>query len=189
MHNIKTWLTRIALGLTATIGVVLVGLLVYQQISDGPTGPLMGGTFSSGEIVEFPVEDWSKLEGDFEFELVGPGSSRTAGGILVDGNLYISCDLGFIWSRIPSGFQRNILNVIWIFKTWHEEALLDGRIRIRKDGRIHSATLEHVKDPHLIEALKVSLEDMASEYFEPEGLGSRPAQEPNDIWFFRVSQP
>jgi len=188
MHKLRTWFTRIALGLTVMVGVGIVGLIVYQQISDGPTGPLMGGTFSSGEIVETPVEDWLELEGDFEFELVGQGSSRTAGGILVDGDLYITCDLGFIWSRLPSGFQRNILNLIWVFKTWHEDALLDGRIRIRKDGRIHTATIEHIEDPQLIEALKISLEDLASEYFKPEGLGPRPTQEPNDIWFFRVKQ-
>ncbi len=186
MHKIKTWLTRIALGLTVMVVVGLVGLRVYQQISNGPTGPLMGGSFSSGEIVETPVEDWSELEGNFEFELVGQNSSRTAGGILVDGDLYITCDLGFIWSRSPPGFRRNIANLIWVLKTWHEEALLDGRIRIRKDGRIHTATIERVEDPQLIEALKISLEDM--DYFKPEGLGPRPTQEPNDIWFFRVRQ-
>ena len=63
MHKIITWITRIALGLSVTVGVGLVALLVYQQISDGPTGPLMGGSFSSGEIVETPVEDWSELAG------------------------------------------------------------------------------------------------------------------------------
>jgi len=158
MRTLKTWLTRIALGLTAMVVVGLVVLIVYQRISDGPTGPLTGGVFSSGEIVEAPVEDWSELEGDFEFELVGQSSSRTAGGILVDGELYITCDLGFIWSRLPSGFSRNMLNLIWVFKTWHKKALLDGRIRIRKDGRIHTATIEHVEDPRVIEALKISLE-------------------------------
>lgn len=188
MPKLQAWLKRSLLGLAGIVVVGLVSLLIYQRISDGPTGPLMGGSFSSGEVVEAPVEDWSAMAGDFEFELVGQGSSRTAGGILVDGNLYITCDLGFIWSRLPAGFQRNILNLIWVFKTWHKDALLDGRIRIRKDGRIHAATLELVEDPQLIEALKVSLEDLASKFFEPEGLGPRPSKEPNDIWFFRVNQ-
>ena len=188
MRKIKTWLTRVAIGLTVMVALGLVSLLIYQRVSDGPTGPLMGGSFSSGEIVESPVEDWSELAGDFEFELVGQNSSRTAGGVFVDGNLYITCDLGFIWSRLPPGVERNMLNLIWVFKSWHEEALLDGRIRIRKDGRIHSATIEHVEDPQLIEALKISLEDLAGEYFKPEVLGPRPIQEPNDIWFFRVTQ-
>lgn len=188
MHKIKIWLGRVALGLMLTIALGFVSLIVYQRMSDGPTGPLMGGSFSSGEVVDTPVIDWSELEGDFEFELVGQSSSRTAGGILVGGDLYITCDLGFIWSRLPAGFQRNLLNLIWVFKTWHEEALLDGRIRIRKDGRIYPATIEHIKDPQLIEALKLSLEQLASEYFEPNALGPRPTQAPNDIWFFRIRQ-
>ena len=188
MSIFKTWLKRIFLGLAGIVVVGLVSLLLYQQVSDGPTGPLMGGSFGSGEIVETPVADWSALAGDFEFELVGQQSSRTAGGVLVDGNLYITCDLGFVWSRLPDGFQRNVLNLIWVFKSWHEDALRDGRIRIRKDGRIHTAVIELVEDPELIESLKVALEDLASEFFGPEGLGPRPRQEPNDIWFFRVSQ-
>ena len=47
----------------------LVGLLVYQQISDGPTGPLMGGSFSSGEIVAHAV-----LIEDLEYSSA-PGSN------------------------------------------------------------------------------------------------------------------
>ncbi len=188
MSKLKIWLKRILFGLSGFAVISLVTLLIYQKVSDGPTGPLMGGTFSSGEIVQTPIEDWSALEGDFEFELVGQGSARTAGGILVDGNLYITCDLGFVWSRVPNGLQRNMLHLIWVFKTWHEEALLDGRIRIRKDGRIHSGTIALVDDPQLIEVLKNSLEALAGEFFEPEGLGPRRTQEPNDVWFFRVSQ-
>lgn len=188
MNKLKLWLSRLALTLAVVIGLSLAGILVYQQVSDGPTGPLMGGTFTSGEVVDTQVEDWSELDGEFEFELVAQGNSRTAGGILVDGQLYITCDLGFIWSRLPTGLTRNILNIIWIFKTWHEEALLDGRIRIRQNGRIHTARIEHVKDPQLIEVLKSSLEELAGEYFEPTGLGPRPTEEPNDIWFFLVTQ-
>lgn len=188
MPKLKAWLKWILLGFVGLVAISLVSLLIYQKISDGPTGPLMGGAFSSGDIVETPIEDWSELDGDFEFELVGQSSSRTAGGILVDGNLYITCDLGFIWSRVPNGLQRNMLHLIWVFKTWHEEALLDGRIRIRKDGRIYSGNIELVEDPQLIEVLKDSLEELAGEFFEPEGLGPRLTQEPNDVWFFRVSQ-
>lgn len=188
MSRIKTWGKRIALGFGLMVALGVVSLLVYQRISDGPTGPLAGGTFSTGEVVSTPVTDWSTLEGDFEFELVGQSSSRTAGGVLLDGTLYITCDLGFVWARIPSGLQRNVLHLIWVFKTWHEKALLDGRIRIRKDGRIHTANLEYVEDPQVIEALKVSLETMAAEFFGPDTLGARPQEEPNDIWFFRVTQ-
>ncbi len=189
MQRLNTWLKRIALALSLALVVSVVGLLIYQQFSDGPTGPLMGGTFSSGVVVDTPVEDWSVLEGDFEFELVGQGNSRTAGGVLMDGNLYITCDLGFVWARLPAGFQRNVLHLIWVFKTWHQQVAADGRIRIRKDGRIYPASIQRVQDPQQIEALKVSLETLAAEFFGSQGLGPRPTQQPNDIWFFRVSQP
>lgn len=188
MANIKLWSKRLALGLVVLIGVCSASLLVYQRFSDGPTGPLTGGTFSSGEIITTPVQDWQQLAGDFEFELVGQGSSRTAGGILLDDNLYISCDLGFVWSRLPAGLARNTLHAIWLFKDWHEKALQDGRIRIRKDGRIHAATIERVEDPILLEELKTTIEGLAGEFFTG-GLGPRPTNPPDDIWFFRVRQP
>ncbi len=186
MDKLKLWLTRSLAGIAVLFGIAVVSLLVYQQFSDGPTGPLTGGSFRSGELVTTPVNDLSVLEGDFEFELVNQGTSRTAGGVLVDGNLYITCDLGFVWARLPSGMQRNVLHTIWAFKTWHKRAVEDGRIRIRKDGRIYNAMVQRVEDPALTEELKVALEQLAGEFFGPEGLGPRPVVAPNDIWFFRV---
>ena len=150
--------------------------------------PLAGGPFKSGEQVTSPVVDWSLLAGDFEFELVAEQSARTAGGLLVDGDLYIPCDLGFVWSRLPQGISRNVLHVIWWFKTWHEKALQDGRVRIRKNGKVYPVTIERVQDPELVEQLKIVLEEEAREFFAPNPLGPRPQQAPNDIWFFRVSQ-
>ncbi len=188
MNILRKWLTRIATASFVLVAVAIVGLLVYQRFSDGPTGPLAGGPFKAGEIVEQPVADWAELEGSFEFELVGPGRSRTAGGVLVDDQLYITCDLGFVWSRLPAGTERNILRAIWWFKTWHKDAQEDGRIRIRKDGRIHTANIERIEDPVVVEALKTALEAEAREYFAPNELGPRPQVAPNDIWFFRVSQ-
>ena len=186
--RIGVWVRRSVLGLGALALLGVFALIVYQRFSDGPTGPLPGGPFSSGEVVSAPVTDWAPLAGDFEFELVGEQSSRTAGGLLVDGNLYISCDLGFIWSRLPDGLPKNMLHTIWWFKTWHEKALLDGRVRIRKDGRIYSGDIEHVQDPQLIAQLKSVLEEEAAKFFGPDALGPPPAQPPNDIWFFRVHQ-
>lgn len=186
--RIRVWVGRSALGLGALVLAGIITLLIYQRISDGPTGPLPGGPFTSGNLVSAPVTDWSPLEGDFEFELVGEQSSRTAGGLLVDGNLYISCDLGFIWSRLPEGLGRNVMHIIWWFKTWHGKALADGRVRIRKDGNIYPVTIERVTNPQQLELLKNNLEDLAAEFFAPNELGPRPVDPPNDIWFFRVSQ-
>jgi hypothetical protein len=186
--RIRIWLGRIALGMGALILAGIVSLLTYQRFSDGPTGPLPGGPFTSGEVVSAPVTDWAPLAGDFEFELVGEKSSRTAGGLLVDGNLYISCDLGFIWARLPDGLPKNMLHTIWWFKTWHEKALSDGRVRIRKDGRIYSGDIERVQDPQRLAQLKRVLEDEAAKFFGPDALGPPAEQPPNDIWFFRVRQ-
>ena len=166
----------------------LVSLLIYQRTSDGPTGPLPGGPFTSGNLVSSPVTDWSPLEGDFEFELVGEQSSRTAGGLLVEDNLYISCDLGFIWARLPDGLPKNLLHIIWWFKNWHEKALVDGRVRIRKDSVIYPVTIERVTDPQLLERLKSTLEVEAEKFFGANELGPRPVEPPNDIWFFQVRQ-
>ena len=141
----------------------------------------------SGDVMAAPVHNWSLLEGDFEFELVGQQRSRTAGGIMLDGELYITCDLGFIWARLPAGTSRNILHTIWLFKTWHHRAVEDGRIRIRKDGRVYSANVQRVEDPAIVEQLKGAIETAAAEFFAPNPLGPRPAEPPNDIWFFRVS--
>ncbi len=186
MKSGRKWLRRAGMTLITLIIAAFVGLFLIQKFSDGPNGPLSGGTFRTGEEAALPVDDWRLLEGDFEFELVGTGSSRTAGGIVVDEVLYITCDLGFIWNRLPEGSARNVLNVIWWFKTWHEDAQEDGRIRIRKDGKIYAANLQLVSDLDKIERLKLALEALAAEFFEPNGLGPRPQQSPNEILFFRV---
>ena len=120
----QKWIRRVAATLGAVLIVGVLGLLTYQRFSDGPTGPLTGGPFRTGEEVPAPIDSWDTLEGDFEFELVGARSSRTAGGILLEDALYITCDLGFIWNRLPAGTGRNILHIIWWFKTWHEKALV-----------------------------------------------------------------
>ena len=163
---------------------LLAGLWLYQKFSDGPTGPLTGGSFRSGEPAF--ASQAQDLDGDFEFELVGYGTSRTAGGIVVNDALYVTCDLGFVWNRLPSGMARSMLHVIWVFKDWHEKAQEDGRIRIRKNNQIYAGEIQLVEDAAEIEALKVELEDRAKEFFGGH-LGPRPAEPPNDIVFFRAS--
>lgn len=185
---IATWARRALIGTAALLLIAVASLLIYQRYSDGPNGPLAGGPFRTGEVVSAPLSDWTPLRGDFEFELTSDGSSRTAGGIWLDGNVYISADLGFMWARLPSGSTRNLLHVIWWFKTWHEKATEDGRLRIRKDGLIYPVRIELVDDPELIERLKTTLEAEAAAFFAPMEIGERPQQPPNDIWFFRVTQ-
>lgn len=181
------WTKRLVLALAMLIVLGFAAIRVWQTLSDGPTGPLAGGSFSSGEWVTEPITDWRQLEGDFEFELVAQGTSRTAGGILVDEDLYITCDLGFIWGRLPDGMQRNLLHVIWMFKDWHHHAQQDGQVVIRKDGRLYPVTVTRVTDATKIETLKSALEGLAADFFGDRQLGPRPVNPPNDIWFFKVA--
>ena len=81
-----------------------------------------------------------------------------------------------------------MLKVIWWFKNWHNKATEDGRVRIRKAGRIYPVTIERVVDPALIEALKTTVEAEAAAYFAPIEFAPRSPQPPNDMWFFRVTQ-
>jgi hypothetical protein len=113
--------------LAGLILVSVIGILVTQRISDGPLEFLQGGPFKTGERVEAPVRDWSFGAGkNVEFELVGFGTTRTAGYIMHEGNAYMTRDLGFMWNRFE-GQRRLILNLIYVFKHWHEDAVEDGR--------------------------------------------------------------
>ena len=84
---------------------------------------------------------------------------------MLDGVAYMTCDLGFIWNRLE-GTQRMVLNLIYIFKTWHLDATEDGRARIRLDGKIYKAQFTKVEDPAIQEKLELRLEEMANEMFE-----------------------
>jgi len=182
-------LKYLGLGLVGLIVVAVVGLLIAQRVSDGPMmGFIQGGPFESGELVDTPVSDWSfAANQEFEFELVGPGTSRTAGVVMHDGVGYISCDLGFIWNRLEDA-STSVLRLIYLFKTWHHDAEADGRAVIRVGGKRYPVYLERVTDSTLVGALKAQMEELAAGYLGAT-LGPPPAEPPNDIWFFRVDAP
>jgi hypothetical protein len=97
----------------------------------------------------------------------------------------MTCDLGFMWNRFE-GRQRLILNLIYIFKRWHQNAVEDGRALLRVEDKIYKANFVKVEDPELNDILKVKLEELGRQYVAPAELGPRPAEEPNDVWFFRM---
>jgi hypothetical protein len=180
------WLKHIVVFLAVVIVVAIVGVLITQRISDGPIEFLQGGPFTSGELVDEPVDDWSFGVGQSsEFELVGFGTSRVAGYIMHDGIAYMTCDLGFMWNRFE-GQQRMISNLIYLFKHWHEDAVEDGRALLRIDGKIYKASFVKVEDPELNAILRTELENLGREYIAPLELGPPPAEQPNDVWFFRM---
>ncbi|MCZ6643659.1 MAG: hypothetical protein O7F71_18955 [Gammaproteobacteria bacterium] len=183
---VLTWVKYIGIFIGVAIVIAIAGVLVTQRVSDGPIEFLQGGPLRTGELVEEPVTDWSFGVGkSTEFELVGFGTSRVAGYIMHDGDAYMTCDLGFMWNRFE-GQQRLILNLIYVFKRWHKDAVEDGRALLRIDGKLFKANFVKVVDPELDAVLRARLEDLAREYIAPAELGPPPAEEPNDVWFFRM---
>ena len=70
-------LIRLAKALALTLLILVMGvfaaIVVFQQTSDGPYGPLQGGAFETGQTVTDRITDWSFLSpediGEIEFEL------------------------------------------------------------------------------------------------------------------------
>lgn len=186
------WIKRaLILGVIA-LCTISVSIFVIKKTADGPVGPIPGARFTSGTLMGAPV-DWSTIFGlndQLELQLVGPGTSRVTGAIVHDGELYISCDLGFIWNRFPNGVARWMLHTIYLFKDWHEEALRDGRVVVRNNGILYERHLILVTDPNELSALKNAVEEGLMQVELPvDELGPLPVEGPRDIWFFRVGLP
>jgi hypothetical protein len=181
------WLKYLGIAVVGIIALFAGAILAWQKMSDGPYGPLQGGSFKTGEIVSEPITDWSFLPvdiGEIQFELVGFGTSRITGAMIHEGEFYIPCDLGYMWGRFE-GRSRFILNVLYIFKHWHTDAEEDGRAILRIDGKLYPGEIVRVTDPGLEATLRHELELMAQRWLAPVVLAPAPTEPPNDIWFFR----
>jgi len=143
-------------------------------------GELRGGTLvTEGEI------DWTFAKGEMmELQLVDPVSSRTAGVMVLDGQLYVACDLGFIWRRIPAPHRWGG-SLIYRFKHWHEDAMRDDRVVLRIAGKRYGRRAVRVTDPEITAILSSRFEDSAERAFS-KPLGPVPNAGPNDISFFRM---
>jgi len=160
MRRVLRWLW---LGLAA---LVLAGGVVAlaARFSDGPLGPFPGGPLLAGELVREPVPDWSFAQdlGQVELE-VNPERprSRTVWLAVVDGSLYVPC-----------GFPNT--------KTWPHEALRDGRVVLRIDGRRYERQAVRESDPERLRRLGT---EVARKY----GVGdAEAAVAGRDVWFFRM---
>jgi hypothetical protein len=195
----RTW-PAIAIGLGAAGLVLIAPLLIAQRFSDGPlTAIIPGGALQSGTLMTNADTDLRNALGDngtcvdgvcapmksVELQLVSPPTSRYVGIMVHDDQVYVPCDLGFMWGRFEGG-QRRVLQLIYVFKRWHQDALRDGRVVLRVDGQRFERQAVRVTDPELVGALRSQLEDMARHWVAPEPLADAPTQEPNDIWFFRI---
>jgi len=186
------WILRICLAVSFLLVVTVASVFVIQNTADGPIGPIPGASFSSGTEVAGVVNlsELVDFDDQIEFQLLSKKTSRITGAITYQGELYIPCDLGFIWNRFPPSMARAMLNVIYLFKDWHEHAALDGGVLIRKEGYIYRSNLKKVIDPVLIDALRATiLEGLETVELPVEKLGPIPTEGPRDIWFFRVDMP
>ena len=128
--TIVRWLLR---------GVILVILLISMlflgaRVHDGPIGPIPGGAFASGEWVDPVAPDWSfaKDVGEIELQLESQSTSRTTWILVRDGKAFIPVSLSY-----PPG------------KSWHLEAVKDGRAVLRIGGKRYAVTLGPDEDPTL----------------------------------------
>jgi hypothetical protein len=170
---------------------------LIQHRSDGPlNGMIPGGPLRAGALVGGP-HDWPSILHDacatrdcpaldpVELQLLAPELSRYTGIMLVDGKAYIPCDLGFMFNRFE-GRQRDVLYLIYLFKSWHADAMESGEAVLRVGGSRYAVLLNRVQDSALVERLKVRLEEMARAWVPSGELGPRPEEAPSDIWFFAL---
>ncbi len=114
--------TLIILGSLVTLIILGVAVsIILIRFSDGPKGPIPGGELTSGKFADATVVDWTEVLGnkpvaEVELQLLNPIGSRTVGAFAYDGNIYLPCDLGFVWRRLPNGIARFLLHTIWVFK-------------------------------------------------------------------------
>jgi hypothetical protein len=153
----------IAIGLVLLI-VAIALVFVGARFADGPLGMIPGGELRSGELVAESQVDWTFAtdEPTLELQLVNPVRSRTVWIVVHQGQLYIPCSLSF-----PP------------FKTWHREALDDGRSVLRLGDRRYERQLVRVTD----EALIAELAPLAAKKYE---LGGGGPVDPSRGWFFHV---
>jgi hypothetical protein len=189
--RILRWLGLALVVLSAT----LVGVGAVARFSDGPIGPFPGGQLHSGALVTEANVDWSLAIGGenemqgaeplfVELQLVEPLGSRTTGAMLYEGQLFVPCDLGFLWRRVPAP-PRWMLSLIYRFKRWHDDVLLDGRVVLRIGGKRYEREAVRVTDRELLKALRLEVE-AGAERMLGAPLGDAPTDGPRDIWFFRI---
>ena len=169
----------------------LVATWIILGYADGRTGPIPGGVLTTGAFVDDPEVDWpAVLDGlavaEIELQLVDPPGSRTVGAFVSGSDLYVPVDLGYVWRRVPDPTLRRILHLIWLFKGWHEDVLVDGRVVLRVHGKRHRRTAVRVTDPTLLTEFRAHVSGAAAA-FMGELL---PIQtDPAEIWFFRLDPP
>jgi hypothetical protein len=154
------WLLRIVVGLVA-----LVALLFFAaRLHDGPFGPIPGGPLEGGAEVGEPVADWSFVKdvGEVELQLASQGTSRTTWILFNEGQAYVPCSLGF-----PPG------------KSWHHDAVVDGRAILRIQGKRYPVTLTRLDEAATQQLATAVRAEVERKY------GQVPPGD-SGVWLFRI---
>ena len=145
--------------LASATGLVLV-LIIAARFGDGPTGPLPGGSLSSGQRLTHQ-EFKPPIVQDGRWELEINGTSRLVAMFLVNEELI---------AMRPS---------IATPYGWSQAALSPHEASVRIDGKLFQVVLQPIQfdDPRLDEIRAVFTQNLAV-----SSVGSDP-----DTWFFEIS--
>ncbi len=137
---------RVVLGILCALVLLIGAVVIGARFADGPLPMIAGGPFSSGERVTGPEPDWSFAHDirEVEFQLLEPARSRITWIIEHEGKIYI-----------PSGYMTTTWGKIW--KQWPIEALDDGRIILRIDGKLYDRQLVRIEEGPLLAPLTAEL--------------------------------
>jgi len=154
--TVVRWVGRVVGVLVGLVALVFLG----ARLHDGPLGPIPGGPLEHGELVTTPVTDWTFAADvpEIELQLLSQARSRTTWILVQDGKAYVPAATQF-----PPG------------KTWHKDAVADGRAVLRITGKRYPVTLTKTDDPTVASALRGVAE---------KKYPSRPGGE---VWLFAVS--
>lgn len=182
----KTLLVVLA-SLVGVLALVIAATLLLIRFADGPKGPIPGGALTSGTFEDASTANWSELLGsqpvtEVELQLENPVGSRTTGAFAYSGALYIPCDLGYVWRRLPKGLARYFLHTLWVFKTWHTNVLADGRVVVRIRGKKYRLNAVRITDEPLLARFRNHVSAAAGKAFPLLSVETRD----EDIWFFRL---
>ncbi len=155
------WLMRIVLALASAVAL----LAFVSRFADGPlVGPIPGGPLASGEEVSEPVRDWAFVEdvGEIELQLASQTTSRTTWVLLLEGQAYVPCSLGF-----PPG------------KSWYKDAAADGRATLRIEGKRYPVLLTKLDDAAVQQMEPLIRSEITRKYDQapPSDAG---------VWLFRI---
>jgi hypothetical protein len=108
----------------------VLALVAYYgaRLHDGPLGVIPGGPLETGEVVAEPIADWAfaKDAGEIELQLDSQQQSRMAWFLVLDGQGYVPCRLGFDF--------------------WRRQAIVNGAARLRIGGKLYPVTLSKLDD-------------------------------------------